>query len=119
MSSHGPSSSTEDIQMMYAETIVLTTGSQTYDKTSEKKDEGDSPDKTPPINSSPPPPSNGPITIEKPSFDTILHPPKSTIHRKFFNPSAHASQFYNVVEYSAQAPCSMSMLEVLQRCPTQ
>ena len=33
--------------------------------------------------------------------------------------SSEASQFYNVVEYLAQAPCAMSTLEVLQSCPTQ
>ena len=68
--------------MMSAETIALTTRSQTYDKTLEKKDEGYSSEKTPLVNPSPQPPFNGPLTIEKPSFDTILHPPKSTILKK-------------------------------------
>ena len=76
---HGPSSYTEDIHMMSAKTIVLTTRIQTYDKTLEKKEEGASFENTFLINPSPQPPSNGPLTIEKPSFDTILHPPKSTI----------------------------------------
>ena len=74
--------------MMSVETIVLTTKSQTYDKTPEKKDEGASSEKTLLINPSPQPPSNGPLTIEKPSFDTILCPPKSTILKNIFNPSA-------------------------------
>ena len=88
MSSHGPSSSTEDIRMMSVETVALTTRSQTYDKTLEKKGEGTSFEKTPPTNPSPPRPSNGRLTIEKPSFDTMLHPPKSTIRKNVFNPSA-------------------------------
>ena len=68
--------------MMSAETIMLTTKSQAYDKTPENKDEVASSKKTLLINPSPQPPSNGPLTIEKPSFDTILHPPKSTILKK-------------------------------------
>ena len=49
----------------------------------------------------------------------VLHPPKSTLKKDVFNPSARAAQFYNVVEDLAQAPCAMSTLEVLQSCPTQ
>ena len=76
----------------------MTTRSQTYDKTPEKKDEGASLEKTPIANPSPPPPSNGPLTIEKPSFDTIFHLPKSTIRKYIFNHSARVAQYYNVVE---------------------
>ena len=49
----------------------------------------------------------------------ILHPPKSTLRKVVFNPNSQATQFYNVVEDLAQAPCAMSALEVLQVCPTQ
>ena len=49
----------------------------------------------------------------------VLRPPKSTLKKVVFNPNARAAQFYNVVEYLAQAPCAMSTLEVLQSCPTQ
>ena len=111
---HGPSSSTKYINMMFTEIVVLTTIIHTYDKIPKNKDEGSSFEKTPPINPSPPPPSNGPLTIEKPSFDTILRPPKSTIHKNIFNPSAQVAQFYNIVEYLSQVPCAMSTLEVLQ-----
>ena len=82
MYSHGPSFSTAEIHMMSAETVALITISQTYNKTPEKKDEGNYLDKTPPNSPSHPPPSNGPLTIEKPSFDIILRPPKSTICKK-------------------------------------
>ena len=40
---------------------------------------------------------------------------KRTVH----NPNARAAQNYNIVEDLAQAPCSMSALEVLQSCPPQ
>ena len=44
----------------------------------------------------------------------ILHPAKSTLRKTVFNPNARVSQFYNVVEDPAQAPCATSTLEVLQ-----
>ena len=104
---------------MSSKTVALTTISHTYDKPYEKKDEGASPENTPLINPSPPPPSNGPLTIEKPIFDTVLCPPKSTICKNDFNHSAQAAQFYNFAEDLSQAPYAMSTLEVLQSCPTQ
>jgi hypothetical protein len=76
-----------------------------------------------PLTSSASPPSasppSGPPQIKKPSFDSILHPPKSTIQKSTFNPSSRASQKYNIVEDLAQGPCAMSALEVLQHCPSQ
>ena len=74
--------------MMSAETIAFTTHNETYDKPIEKKDEGASFEKDPFTNSSPPPSSNGPLMIKKPNLDLILHPPKSTIWKSVFNPSA-------------------------------
>ena len=85
---NGHSSSIEEIRMMSAKTVALTIQNQTYDKPPEKKDEGASSKKTHPVNPSPPPPSNGPPTINKPSFDTILCSHKSTICKNVFNPSA-------------------------------
>jgi len=59
------------------------------------------------------------LHIEKPTSDTILRPPKTTVRKTVFNSNARAAQNYNVVEDLAQAPCAMSTLEVLQNCPTQ
>jgi hypothetical protein len=64
-------------------------------------------------------PPSGPLQIEKPMFDSILCPPKSTIHKATFHPSSRAAQNYNIVEDLAQPPCAMSALEVLQHCPSQ
>jgi hypothetical protein len=64
-------------------------------------------------------PPSGPLQIEKPMFESILRPPKSTICKATFNPSSRATQNYNIVEDLAQAPCVMSTLEVLQHCPSQ
>jgi hypothetical protein len=63
-------------------------------------------------------PPSGPLQIEKPTFESILRPPKSTIRKATFNPSSRAAQNYNIVEDLTQAPCSMSMLEILQHCPS-
>ena len=119
MSSQGTSTSIEENWMMFTETVKLTTCSQTYDKPIEKKDKGASSKKYPYTNSSPPPASNVPLTIEKPKLNLILLPPKTTIWKYVFNPSARAAQFYNVVEDLAQAPCAMSTLKVLQSFPMQ
>jgi hypothetical protein len=64
-------------------------------------------------------PLSGPLQIEKPTFDSILRPPKSNIYKSTFNPSSCATQNYNIVEDLAQALCAMSALEVLQHCPNQ
>ena len=49
----------------------------------------------------------------------IFRPPKSTLRKSIINPNAHVSQYYNIVEDLAQAPCTMPALELLQTCPTQ
>jgi hypothetical protein len=64
-------------------------------------------------------PPSGPLQIEKPTFDSILCSPKSTICKATFNPSSRATQNYNIVEYLSQVPCAMSVLEVLQHFPSQ
>jgi hypothetical protein len=62
-------------------------------------------------------PPSGPLQIEKPTFDSILRPPKSTIRKDTFNPMSRAAQNYNIVEDLAQVPCAMSALEVLRTLP--
>jgi hypothetical protein len=106
--------------------INLNTLSKTYDtpdnpdKGKDTNDIGTIPDPSPSSvsRSSVNPPSR-PLQIEKPTFDSILRPPKSTIHKATFNPSSRAAQNYNIFEDLAQAPCTMSALEVLQHCPSQ
>jgi hypothetical protein len=106
--------------------INLTTLSKTYDTpgnpdkgkvtngTSTLPDPSPSSVSPPSIN-----PPSGPLQMEKTMLESILRHPKSTIHKSTFNPSSRAAQNYNIVEYLAQAPCSMSALEVLQHCPSQ
>jgi hypothetical protein len=104
--------------------INLTTHAMTYDTLIKpnklKTTNGSLPDPLPssvsPSSASPP---SGPLQIEKTSFESILHPPKSTIRKSTFNPSSRAAQNYNIVEDLAQALCAMSALEVLQHCLNQ
>ena len=63
ISSQGTSNYTEEIRMMSSETISLTTPSQSYDKSTEKRDENPSPKKAPSTSSSLSS-SNGPLTIK-------------------------------------------------------
>lgn len=114
--SHDEASASAHIYMFNG--INLTTRATTYDTPIKpdkpKTTNGSSPN---PLPSSVSPPSAsppyGPLQIEKPSFNSILHPPKSTIWKSTFNPSLRAAQNYNIVEYLAQSPCAMSALEVL------
>lgn len=63
--------------------------------------------------------TNGPLHIERPSLDTVIHPPKGVIRNSLHNPSVHVAQHYSIVEDLSQVPCAMSTLKVLQNCPSQ
>ena len=117
MSNQGTSGSREEIKMMSSDSINLNTHSHSYNKPIEKKDVNPSSKKVP-STSSPPSLSNGPLVIDKPNLDLILRPPKTTLRKVVFNPNIWVAQFYNVVEYLAQAPYAMSTPEVLQNFPT-
>ena len=102
---------------MSSDTIHLQTQSQNYDKPVYKEEDQSSSGKVP-STSSMESSSIVPLSIENPTLDMILRPPKSTLRKDVFNTNAQAAQFYNMVEYLTQAPCVMSTLEVLQSCPT-
>jgi hypothetical protein len=106
--------------------INLTTLSKTYNtlgNPDKGKDTNDTDTLLYPSPSSISPPSvnplSGPLQIEKPTFGSILCPPKSTNCKATFNLSSRATQNYNIVEDLAQASGAMSALEVLQHCPSQ
>ena len=103
---------------MSSDTISLQTQSQNYEKLVDKKEYHSSSGKSP-STSSLESSSTVPLTNEKPTLDTILCPPKSTLWKAIFNPNARVAQFNNGGEDLAQAPCAMSTLEVLQSFPTQ
>jgi hypothetical protein len=96
--------------------VALTTRAKDYTLSKEKVDD------LPPdfVQPSPPnPPGNGPLHLERPNLDTVLRPPKGVVKKSTFNPHARAAQNYSIVEDLAQAPSTMSALEVLQSCPAQ
>jgi hypothetical protein len=64
-------------------------------------------------------PPNGPLTLEKPTFEPTIFPPKGVLRRTTHNLNARATQHYSIVEDLTQAPCAMSTLEVLQSFPSQ
>jgi hypothetical protein len=64
-------------------------------------------------------PPNGPLTLEKPTIEPALRPPKGVLCRNTHNPNAWSSKHYSIVEDIFQAPCAMLEIEVLQSCPTQ
>ena len=73
--------------MMSSDTINLQTQSQNYDKPADKKEDQSSSGKVP-STSSPESSSTVPLSIEKPTLDMILHPPKSTLWKAVFNPNS-------------------------------
>ena len=44
---------------------------------------------------------------------------KGVFKKAFHNLNSRVASNYSVVEYLAQTPCAMSVLEVLQSCPAQ
>jgi hypothetical protein len=117
-----PSSSTTSYVLMCSgdskqNNVALTTRVKDYIPSKEKVD-----DLTPALVQPSPvtPPTNGPLHLERPRYDTVLRPPpKGVVRKSTFNPHARAAQNYNIVEDLAQAPSAMSALEVLQSCPAQ
>jgi hypothetical protein len=91
--------------------VAITTRAKDYSLSKEKVDD------LPPalVQPSPPtPPTNGPLHLDRPSLDTVLQPPpKGVVRKSYFNPHACVAQNYSIVEDLAQAPSTMSSLEVL------
>jgi len=88
---------------MCEETVNLNTRAKAYPPFPQSDTNGGSKGKSPMDENSCVPPPIGPLQIEKPIFDTILHPPKATIRKAVFNPNARAAQNYNIAEDLAQA----------------
>ena len=72
------------------------------------------------IDGPPPLPISGPLEIERPNVESIMRPSsKGVLRKSSYNPNARAAHHYKIVEDLAQAPSAMSVLEVLQSCPSQ
>jgi hypothetical protein len=73
-----------------------------------------------PISSETNPTPTGPLLmIPRPSVEPPLCIPHIPLHRNVHNPQARAAHNYSLVDDLAQSPAAMSVLEVLQTCPTQ
>jgi hypothetical protein len=57
--------------------------------------------------------------IPRPSTEPPLCIPRIPLRRNVHNPQARAADNYSLVDDLAQSPAAMSILEVLQTCPTQ
>jgi hypothetical protein len=57
--------------------------------------------------------------IPRPNTETPLFIPRIPLHRNVHNPQARAAHNYSMVDDLAQYPTTMSVLEVLQTCPSQ
>ena len=66
-----------------------------------------------------PTPTGPPMVIPRPSVEPPLRIPRIPLHRNVHNPQARVAHNYSFVDDLAQSPAAMSVLEVLQTCPTQ
>jgi hypothetical protein len=57
--------------------------------------------------------------ISRPNTETPLRIPHIPLRRNVTNPQARATHNYSLVDDLAQSLATMSILEVLQTCPTQ
>ena len=82
----------------------LQTHGKTYDPPTEKSMEKEPPSSQPDIS----------LHIKNPPLDIVIRHPKSTLRKTTHNPNARVAQHYSIIEDLAQAPCTMSTLEVLE-----
>jgi hypothetical protein len=92
------------------EEILLQTCNRQYHALAE------SPPITPETN---PTPTGPPLVIPRPSFKPPLRIPRIPLRWNVHNPQARAAHNYSLVDNLAQSTTAMSVLEVLQTCPTQ
>jgi hypothetical protein len=76
-------------------------------------------DPTPTTSEATPVTTGPPLMIPHPNTDTPLCIPRIPLRRNVTNPQARVAHNYSLVDDLAQSPAAMSVLEVLQTCPTQ
>jgi hypothetical protein len=92
------------------EEVLLQTRSRQYNTT---------PESAPTTSDAPPVITGPPLMIPHPNTDPPLRIPRIPLRRNVHNPQARAAHNYSLVDDLAQSPAAMSVLEVLQTCPTQ
>jgi hypothetical protein len=60
-----------------------------------------------------------PLVIPRPNVEPPLRIPRIPLRRNVHNPQAREAHNYSLVDDLAQSSAAMSVLEVLQTCPTQ
>jgi hypothetical protein len=108
---HNPNNPAErTIFLTSEEEILLQTHNRQYH----------TPVESPPISpETTPTPMGPPLVIPLPSSKPPLRIPHIPLRRNVHNPQARAAHNYSLVDDLAQSPTAMSVLEVLQTCPTQ
>jgi hypothetical protein len=108
---HNPNNPAErTILLTSEEEILLQTRNRQYPPTAES---------TPTPTEANPTPTGPPLVIPRPSAEPPLRIPRIPLCMNVHNPQARAAHNYSLVGDLAQSPAAMSVLEVLQTCPTQ
>jgi hypothetical protein len=108
---HNPNNPVDrTILLTSEEEILLQTRNRQYPTTAES---------TPTSPETNPTPTGPPLVIPRPSAEPPLRIPRIPLRRNVHNPQARAAHNYSLVDDLAQSPAAMSVLEVLQTCPTQ
>jgi hypothetical protein len=107
---HPGNTTDHSILLTTEEEILLQTHSHQY---------GTSPDPLPTTSDAPQPPTGQPLMIPHPNTEAITHMPHAPLHRNVHNPHARATHSYSLIDDLTQSPTSMSVMEVLQTCPSQ
>jgi hypothetical protein len=108
---HNPNNPAErTILLTSEEEILLQTRNRQYSAPAES---------TPTSAETNPTPTGPPLVIPRPSTEPPLHIPRIPLSRNVNNPQARAAHNYSLVDDLAQSSAAMSILEVLQMCPTQ
>jgi hypothetical protein len=97
-------------------TILLTSEEEILLQTRNRQYPAESTSTSPETN---PTPAAPPLVIPRPSAEPPLRIPRIPLRRNVHNPQARAAHNYSLVDDLAQSPAAMSVLEVLQTCPTQ
>jgi hypothetical protein len=97
-------------------TILLTSEEEILLQTRNRQYPAESTSTSPETN---PTPAAPPLVIPLPSAEPPLRIPRIPLRRNVHNPQARAAHNYSLVDDLAQSPAAMSVLEVLQTCPTQ
>jgi hypothetical protein len=108
---HNPNNPAErTILLTSEEEILLQTRNRQYQTPAES---------TPISPETNPTPTGPPLVIPRPSAEPPLRIPRIPLRRNVHNPQARAAHNYSLVDDLVQSPAAMSVLEVLQTCPTQ